>query len=336
MSPMPKYAITYVAYWQDVFAPYKGVLKVGRAWKWHRLDMLTRSGAHIIVCARGTDWTWEAEALKVLRRFFPKAFNNAYEAEGVLFMGRGWTECFEVDEIDLQFALKLCFKGFAKGNDQGVNEQRATEDLDAGIDLEELPACADGGEADGAGVVADSGRAGSDGAHTGVDSGGDLSGASGSGVGDDAHSDVGRVRIPDDLPERGHGLGSVDAPAEGGRAACDVGVPTATGYMHAHDSRRFANVRGCGGRARESARAGRAGERAASEQVGAVGAGARANPQAGTSAAARCSADRLPGSPKRPVQRLRAMRHGTAPPRQMASANPLRRGIGSLREGDLA
>ncbi len=33
MSAMPKYALTYVAYWPDVYGPGQGVLKIARAWK---------------------------------------------------------------------------------------------------------------------------------------------------------------------------------------------------------------------------------------------------------------------------------------------------------------
>jgi hypothetical protein len=44
---MPEFAMTYVVYW-----PEAGVLKVGRAWRFHRVQMMTRSGGHVVVPAR--------------------------------------------------------------------------------------------------------------------------------------------------------------------------------------------------------------------------------------------------------------------------------------------
>ncbi len=97
--------MTYVVVWADEFGPGRHVLKVGRAWRSSRLQMMTMSGAQVIICARGTDRTWEIEALRKLRRWFPQAFNNDLEARSILFKGRGWTECFEVDDAHLQLCL---------------------------------------------------------------------------------------------------------------------------------------------------------------------------------------------------------------------------------------
>jgi hypothetical protein len=116
---LPTYAMTYVVYW-----PEHGVLKVGRAWRFHRVQMMTRSGGHVVVLARGTDATWEREALRSLRRWFPAAFDRAADSADLLFMERGWTECFAVGEHHLQLAVDVCIEGFARGNDQGVNRAR--------------------------------------------------------------------------------------------------------------------------------------------------------------------------------------------------------------------
>ncbi|MDF2578455.1 MAG: hypothetical protein K0S49_34 [Microbacterium sp.] len=120
---LPTFAMTYVAYWRDA-----GVLKVGRAWRWSRVQEMTISGARIIILARNTDATWEREALRRLRRWFPAAFNDEREASQLLFRGRGWSECFRVDEYHLQLAVDLCIEGFARGNDQGFNEVAAEDD----------------------------------------------------------------------------------------------------------------------------------------------------------------------------------------------------------------
>ncbi|MCC4250770.1 hypothetical protein, partial [Microbacterium testaceum] len=90
---MPEFAMTYVVVWPDAAGPGVHVVKVGRAWKSHRVEMMTRSGGQVIILARGTDATWEREALAELSRWFPRAFRRAEDAEGLLFMGRGFTEC---------------------------------------------------------------------------------------------------------------------------------------------------------------------------------------------------------------------------------------------------
>ena len=125
MSAMPEFAMTYVVYW-----PAEGVLKVGRAWRSHRVEMMTRSGGHVLILARGTDATWEREAMAELGRWFPRAFRTAREAEGLLFMGRGFTECFAVGEHHLEMAVDLIFEGFARGNEQGENPAGPSVALD--------------------------------------------------------------------------------------------------------------------------------------------------------------------------------------------------------------
>lgn len=118
---LPKYALTYVAYWRDELGPGVGVLKVGRAWKWSRIEELQRSGAHVIVAHPGTDASWEREALIEMDRLFEPAFAAADEAAHLLWRGRGWTECFAVDERDLYMAFRMCIRAFARGNEEGVN-----------------------------------------------------------------------------------------------------------------------------------------------------------------------------------------------------------------------
>ena len=121
---LPRYAMTYVAYWPDARGEGRGILKVGRAWRQSRLEMLRISGAHILICARGTDATWEREALRRLRAWFPQAFRDETEAYWYLWRGRGWTECFDVDDHYLDLAGKLIIEGFARGNEPGMNAPR--------------------------------------------------------------------------------------------------------------------------------------------------------------------------------------------------------------------
>ncbi len=177
MNAMPKFAMTYVVYW-----PEAGVLKVGRAWHFHRVQMMTRSGGCVVVLERGTDGTGETEALRVLRRWFPQAFRNEDEGRELLFMGRGWTECFEVNEHHLQLAVDLCFEGFERGNDQGVNEERATEDQRGGLAVPGVSESADRGVADSARPVASHGRTRPPRGRAGVDRRGDLSRRGGDGA----------------------------------------------------------------------------------------------------------------------------------------------------------
>src|SRR5690606_21587155 len=114
-------AMTYV-----VWHPASMTLKVGRAWAWSRVQRWLDRGWYPIVCQRGTDATWEREALRVLRRWFPRAFTSWGDAEDVLGPGgKGFTECFTVQPEDLNFALDRCIEGFARGNDvnQAANDQ---------------------------------------------------------------------------------------------------------------------------------------------------------------------------------------------------------------------
>lgn len=236
MSAMPRFAMTYVVYWPEV-----GVLKVGRAWRFHRVQMMTRSGGRVVVLARGTDGTWETEALRVLRRWFPQAFRNEDEARELLFMGRGWTECFEVDKHHLQLAVDLCFEGFARGNDQGVNEERATEDQRGGLAVPGVSEGADRSEANSARPVAAHRRPRPPRGRAGVDRRGDLSRRSGDGSRRGAPAAAGRVGVPRVLHGRGFGVAAAASPAPARLSPRVVELPRAAG------SRTFAKLRGCGG-----------------------------------------------------------------------------------------
>ncbi len=119
---MLKFAATYVAYWPDLY-----VLKVGRAWRESRIEQLRQSGAEILVYMRGTDETWEREALAELATTYPRAFDTSAEALDVLDRGRGWSECFLVDHHEVRHAFDLCMTGFLRGNDLGYNPPATTE-----------------------------------------------------------------------------------------------------------------------------------------------------------------------------------------------------------------
>ncbi|WEG10409.1 hypothetical protein PU630_07640 [Microbacterium horticulturae] len=82
MSAMPKYAMTYV-----VWHPASRTLKVGRAWKWARVQRWLDRGWEVIVCPRGTDASWERGALRSLHQWFPPAFASWRDAEPVLGPG---------------------------------------------------------------------------------------------------------------------------------------------------------------------------------------------------------------------------------------------------------
>lgn len=119
---MLKYAATYVAYWPELY-----VLKVGRAWRESRIEHLRQSGAEILLYMRGTDDTWEREALAELATTYPRAFDTPAEAVDVLDRGRGWSECFLVDHHEVRHAFDLCMTGFLRGNDLGYNPPATAE-----------------------------------------------------------------------------------------------------------------------------------------------------------------------------------------------------------------
>ncbi|CAI7646677.1 unnamed protein product, partial [Penicillium discolor] len=113
--------MTYV-----VWHPESWTLKIGRAWAWSRVQRWLDRGWYPIVCQRGTDASWEREALRVLRRIFPAAFASWADAEDVLGPGgKGYSECFTVEPEDLNSALAACIRGFARGTDvhQATNDQ---------------------------------------------------------------------------------------------------------------------------------------------------------------------------------------------------------------------
>lgn len=119
---MLKFAATYVAYWPDLY-----VLKVGRAWRESRIEQLRQNGAHILLYMRGTDDTWEREALAELATTYPRAFDAPTEAVDILDRGRGWSECFLVDHHEVRHAFDLCMTGFLRGNDLGYNPPATAE-----------------------------------------------------------------------------------------------------------------------------------------------------------------------------------------------------------------
>ncbi|MDY7762784.1 hypothetical protein U0E18_31870, partial [Burkholderia pseudomallei] len=69
---IPELAITYAVYWEHL-----GVLKIGRAWRSHRLRNLTRTGGRVLIMWRDTPAGYERYALRELRQNFPQAFESA-------------------------------------------------------------------------------------------------------------------------------------------------------------------------------------------------------------------------------------------------------------------
>lgn len=250
-------AMTYVVYWQDVFGEYQGVLKVGRTNDRRRLEMMRISGGQFILLAHYTDRTWETHALRELRRWFPKAFANEDEAEIVLFRGRGWTECFHVDEYHLNLAVKLCIRGFARGTDRSVDREiRAAANHAEGPAIHPIPEGTTGGESDRPGPVVTHRPTGPAGANPGADRSIDLPGGSGNDTDRGAPTDPRGDRLPDDLPidsSRRSGVDRIAPPTIGGRATSSIFMP---GTTPEPDSRTFANIRGYGGGEREGAGAG--------------------------------------------------------------------------------
>lgn len=318
MSAMPKYALTYVAVWADAFGPGRHLLKVGRAWRFSRVQMMVTSGARIVVLARGTDATWEREALRILRRWFPAAFTREDDARDFLFMGRGWTECFEVDDHHLQLAVDMCFEGFARGSDQGVNE--ATDDQRDGSGFPRVSQGAARGEADSDRVVDEvDGRVGSEVVRPGADRGGAVSGAGRDGDGRGAPADAGRVGVPVPVPGGRGGLATALEAPEGGQAGSGGRLPsTPTGSS--------TDVHGCGG----SEGAGRVesagGGCRAGGRVVRVGGGAGTHPNTGQTSAAGRSTYRLPGTPGRKVRELWTLRHRPPPARQVGGSGEIHPG----------
>lgn len=322
---MPRYAITYVAYRPDAPEPGLGVLKVGRAWRWSRIDGLAARGWHILVCARGTDWTWESEALKNLARWFPGAFDTPEQGALLLPLGRGWTECFRVYEVHLQLAIELCFEGFGRGNEQGANT--ATADRREGSRVRWLHAGTARSESDCAGAVAPHGHLWASGVGAGIDSCGDLPGAGGDRDDHRPSADAGRLGVSLDLPSTGLGVDSAHPTLEGRHPhSTTLGVPRPPGSGHVR------TCHGCGGRGRtgeyEGAGASSGGSRVgrACCGLGRVGRRAGASPrQADPTDAARCASDRMSGASFRQVLRLRPLRHRETTTRQMGGARALHR-----------
>ena len=318
---MPEFAMTYVVFW-----PEHNVLKVGRAWRFNRVHRMTRTGGHIIILARGTDATWEREALRTLRRWFPQAFRNETEATGLLLMGRGWSECFQVDEHHLQLAVDLCIEGFARGNEQGVNdEERPEEDHDTGSGVPRVPASPTRGEDDSARPVAAHGRTRPPASHPGADRRSDLPGRSRDRDGDRAPADARGVRLPGDVLGGRRGVDRTEATAEARRPHCLVELPRPT------HSRTFAKLRGCGGSAGEGAGADASRGPGARGGVGRVARGAGAHATSAATSPSGRPAHRMPGSPQWSLRGLREVRDCSPPARQVARSAAIR---GPAHEGD--
>ena len=308
---MPWFAMTYVIYW-----PERAVLKVGRTSQWSRIEAMKSTGGQVLVLARGTDATWEREALRVLARWFPTAFDSELEAWALMPYGRGWTECFSVPHYYVQLAVDLCFEGFARGNDQGVNEERSAQDQRGGSRVSRVSAGAARGETDGDRAVDEGdGRRGAVPAGAGVDRRGDLPGRGGDGAGDSARADARGVGVPREVRARRGGDPVAVPPAEGGHTWGVVGVSAAA----ARSSEEF---RGYGGSGRAGAgggagacRAGRAGR-----GVGGLAGAGRAARAAASAAAARCPADRLRRPSERPPGGLRAVWYRASAARSLGGA----------------
>lgn len=345
---LPKYALTYVAYWHDELGPGEGVLKVGRAWKWSRIEEMQRSGAHVIVAHPGTDASWEREALKEMDRLFEPAFAAADEASGILWRGRGWTECFRVDERDLYMAFRMCIRAFARGNDEGVNpddghrpkwnrEQWLRHKLRQVADHLAATAVAPD-------TVGDDGRPDEDGGQPGQ-------GAPGRDADRiDAHPAPGRAddrpRPAGDAPTHARGDG-IPVPAPGrpvvvdraaaGARRCAGGAPGAScrrvepGFLH-----------GYRGRERKSARAGERTQACVGpdrrrgttdgRQLGRMG--STGSHTAGTTRATsrtESTSAGMPGSPARLPRVLRSLRHPGSVPEVVARPGAVRGAAGDVR-----
>lgn len=302
MSEMPKYATTYVTYYRDVFGPGRGVLKVGRAWRQHRIWLQVRYGAHLILDVRGTDATWEREALRELAVWFPKAFRHENDAYGILPLGRGWTECFIVDEYDLNFAVDRIIDGFAKGNDRRVTASETESNIGAGSRVTRVPEDPARGETDSDRPVGTHRPVGETSDDSGTDRGGCVPGRSSDGSDTRAPADPGRVRVPQPVPGRRRRVATTHQAAQDRPAGRGNGLPGPTTTR----SRSFTKVHGCGESGRASARADAGRAPSAGCAVGAR-ARARASGDARTSVVAECPADWVSRASERARQGLWAL-----------------------------
>lgn len=125
LRTLPKFAWTYVVYWPDAVRPGVGVLKVGRCWSRSRLKGFLDRGARLVSNTGRTDETWEVWALRFLALEYAPAFTCAEEAEDLMWRGRGWTECFVVEESELYEAMDLVVYGYSYGNERGTNDPSA-------------------------------------------------------------------------------------------------------------------------------------------------------------------------------------------------------------------
>lgn len=328
-----KYAMTYVVWFEKSWT-----LKVGRAWKWSRIEHMIRNGGYIIVCARNTDETWEREALKVLRRWFKPAFHGWRDAEWVLGAGgSGFTECFYVEPEDVQLALDRCFEGFARGNDQSVNE--TTHDQREGFGSSRPSSGRR--KAHGAVAVAEPRPVGprSDGPRVDRQRAVSDRGTVDGGREDDrAPADADGGGLPHDVQRERHRVDSPVASAEDG--------PAADEDQHARTSRRSSmDVHGCGagerGRAREGARAstraGASGGRGASGGVGRRASGPRrARASTGTPDAAGRATDvlRRPHAARGGTKEVWPLPGRPEPSGRMADQAGVRGEVGHVPRGD--
>lgn len=292
---LPKYANTYLVYWPDAFRNGDGVLKVGRAWKWSRIQEMARTGAWIIIAQSDTDASWEREALRQLATEFEPAFVRAEDAEELLWRGRGWTECFRVAPEDLDLAYRLTIRGFAYGNEMGANPDDGIRPKFTRAEwlrykkrqvAKYLAARADTG-GDAGGDVA----SGADGdAAVGRDADRvDPARPETAGCDRDAHPRARGGRVPHPLGGRSFVVGHprADSPSWPYAAACGVG--TLHGCRERGKRRGASGARACEG-SRASAPRGRRDRKTM---------GSRATFPTKAPRCAGCPADRLPGSPQR-------------------------------------
>jgi len=335
-SRMLKYGSTYIAYW-----PTLGILKIGRAFRGSRLEMLRRSGAHILLDARGTDATWEAAGLRALRRLFDPAFtgptgDGPHRADRILFRGRGWSECFFVEPEDLQLAYDECLRAFAlEGNDIGTNPP-ATPAWRRALDAAHRSRAARRSRADRSGPPAAGGgeeppTAQPHSARSAAVP--DRADQVSDGAGDPARRDAGGSRTPVDMDRGRPGVAVHDAAVE--RAASGAQRPAGALIFTGWGERGRRSTRASES-ARARAGAGGRGRTRTCRPLGRVepGSDLRRPSQAGSARPAGCSAHRLPGSPQRSLRALRALRHGCGQAPGVPRSTHVPRAVVHLRGAD--
>lgn len=331
---MLKFGSTYLAYW-----PQLGILKIGRAFRGSRLEMLRRSGAQILLNEWGTDASWEAAGLRVLSRLFDRAFTGPsgegpHRADRILYRGRGWSECFFVEPEDLELAFFECLRAFAlEGNEIGSNPPATVEwrrELDAVVRAR----AAGRSRGDAGRVAGDRARGGADPATAGDPRGEDLPEPPtgyGAGGADPARRDARRRRLCTLVDRRRPRVAAADRPVGdpcSGAAERPAASPIFTGW--GERGRRSTCARERAG-ARESAggsrRAGTGGP------LGSVvsGSGSTGVSSSCQTVAAGCPTDRVSGSSSWPLRTLRPVRYSGGAPAGVAGPERVHRAAVDLR-----